>query len=207
MRKPRSGCLITIIAAMVLLIGGMLVLTSARAGSRRTATTPYIPAPFVEPSPAPGTVPAVTPTPDVEAQAVVAEPTSTCPAFTAQMTLAITPTTVQIGDSVTITAQLKNQGCGILGLPQYRLYVAPDTQSLFEPAVPPPVTHGLGVSSGKTDSVAFVLQAVRVGQAAVHVGSSFEFHLGYPGPAVWGGSSTEPATITVSDSSISPTSP
>jgi hypothetical protein len=97
-----------------------------------------------------------------------------------------------------VTATLSNRGCTDLGLPQYSLHVTSDEpEPVLTPSDPEPVVHYLGIPPGGSDDVAFGLQAVRPGQATLRVRSSFEVHLGYPGPAYWSGSGTPPLTITV----------
>lgn len=123
---------------------------------------------------------------------------SVCTTHTASMTLEPTATTLEVGDLVTVTATLVNHGCGMLGLPQYRLSVqSAETQPIFEPANPEPVTHYLGISRGQSDTAQFVLQALRPGQTTLSASASFEVHLGYPGPAYWSSSSAGPRVITV----------
>jgi len=91
-----------------------------------------------------------------------------------------------------------DQGCGKLGLPQYRLYVESDeAQPVFIPSNPDPVVHYLGIAPGQSDAAEFVLRAVGSGQATLSASASFEVHLSYPGPGYWGGSSAGPLVITV----------
>jgi len=114
------------------------------------------------------------------------------------MALSATATTLKAGDIFTVTVTLANQGCGMLGLPQYRLYIGSDeTQPIFDPNVPEPVVHYLGVASGQSDAAEFALRAVRPGEAMLSASASFEFHAGYPGPAYWGSSNVGPLFVTV----------
>jgi heat shock protein HslJ len=127
-------------------------------------------------------------------------PGSTCETYTAALALSASDTTLQVGDVLTVTATLSNEGCGSLGMPQYRLYIESDaTQPLFDPATPEPVLHSLGISPGQSDAVAFALRAVHPGGGTLRAGTSFEFHVGYPGPAYWGGSGSEPLSVAVTE--------
>lgn len=97
-----------------------------------------------------------------------------------------------------MTVTLANQGCANMGLPQYQLCVqSHEAQAILDPSRPESVVHYLGIAPGESDVAEFVLRAVGPGQAAVSASASFEVHLGYPGPAYWGESSTGPLEITV----------
>ena len=105
---------------------------------------------------------------------------------------------VHAGEIVVITTHMQNLGRIGLGLPQYRLYVETDNdQPALEPDHPQPVEHYLQVGPGQSDSAVFELQAVRPGTATLRSTVSFEVHLGYPGPAHWGGASAGPIVVTV----------
>ncbi|MCP4537482.1 MAG: DUF11 domain-containing protein [Chloroflexi bacterium] len=121
-----------------------------------------------------------------------------CQSHTAFMTISSTVTTLAVGDVVTVTTVLFNRGCTDLGMPQYGLSVRSDgPEPIFDLSNPALVVHYLGVGLGQSDAAEFVLQAVRPGQATVHATTSFEVHLGYPGPAYWDGSGSGPLVITV----------
>ncbi|MDY7079752.1 MAG: lamin tail domain-containing protein [Chloroflexota bacterium] len=121
-----------------------------------------------------------------------------CQSHTAYMIISATTTTLGVGEAVTVTVTLFNRGCTGLGLPLYRLYVQSDeSEPTLTPSHPEPVEHSLGIGSGQSDAAEFTLQAVSSGQAVLRATSSFEVHLGYPGPAYWGISSGGPLTITV----------
>jgi DNA/RNA endonuclease YhcR with UshA esterase domain len=117
------------------------------------------------------------------------------------MSLEASSGTLQVGDSVTISVELVNQGCSMVGLPLYRLFVQPDgPEPILEPEEPEPVEHTLGVHLGDSDAGEFALRAVRAGRATLTAEASFEVHLGYPGAAYWsGGSAGEPLVITVTE--------
>jgi hypothetical protein len=121
-----------------------------------------------------------------------------CEGHTAFMSMSATATALDVGDIVTVTTTLFNQGCVGLGLPQYRLYVWSDEpEPIFDPATPEPVVHYLAVGPGGSDAQEFVLTAVGPGEATLSASASFEVHLGYPGPAYWGYSGSGPLTVTV----------
>ena len=125
-------------------------------------------------------------------------PNEGCKGHTASMTLSSTATSLQIGEAVTLTVTLLNEGCVGLGLPQYRMYVhSAGTDPVLEPSSPEPVVHYYGIAPGQSDSEEFQLRAVGLGEATLSASASFEVHLGYPGPAYWGSSSSEPLTINV----------
>jgi len=124
--------------------------------------------------------------------------TCECEYHTASMSISATATALDVGDIVTVTTTLINEGCVGLGLPQYRLYVwSSAPEPVFAPAIPEPVVHYLAVGPGESDAQEFVLRAVSPGKAALSASTSFEVHLGYPGPAYWGYSVSGPLTISV----------
>ncbi len=154
--------------------------------------------------------------------------TSECETHTASLTLSAPRTTLAVGESVTVTATLRNQGCGMLGLLKYTLNVhsepfsdgemdKPPTGtpvsdpeytpqagntpfpelSVLERLDPGSVEHYLAVDPGESDRAEFVLKAVEVGEAYLTASVSYEVHLGYPGPAYWGHSSTGEALVIV----------
>jgi DNA/RNA endonuclease YhcR with UshA esterase domain len=114
--------------------------------------------------------------------------------------MAVSSTTVRVGDSLTISVELANEGCALVGLPLYRLSVRPDgPEPILEPEEPEPVERTVGLDPGGSDTAEFALRAVRAGSATLTTRVSFEVHLGYPGPAYWSSSAAEPVLITVSD--------
>ncbi len=133
-------------------------------------------------------------------------PSAACETHTAAMTLATTAAVLEVGEVVTVTATLANVGCADLGMPQYRLYMQSESEPpVFEPNPPAPILHLVGIPPGESDAAEFVLQAVAPGDATLSASASFEVHLGYPGPAYWGGSSSEPLMITVMPATTTPT--
>jgi hypothetical protein len=124
-------------------------------------------------------------------------PISECTDYDAAMGLWTEDTRPYVGDVVTVTAALINEGCGTLGMPKYTLYLdTKETLSPFE-AVPEPVVRLIGIAPGQSDAVEFILGAARPGQATLTAGVSFEFHGGQPGPGYWGSASTGPLQIAV----------
>ena len=160
------------------------------------------PSPFT-PAPVSSAPPTNTPTVTsvVQASATpLSDPTPplVCDHDTASLVLSTNAKNLKIGDPLKVTATLSNDGCVALGLPQYRLYIqSEETQPIITPAAPEPVVHYLAVSPGQQDSVEFTLTAGASGQATLTVVVSYEVHLGYPGPAYWGGASSEPLVIPV----------
>jgi hypothetical protein len=111
------------------------------------------------------------------------------------MRLSAEPAMPVVGQAVTLTVTLGNQGCGMLGLPKYYLDHLPS--GVLEPDSPPPVLHYVGLRFGQEDSAAFVLRALRSGAVTLHAWASMEVHLGYPGPAYWSAASAPSLHLTV----------
>ena len=117
-----------------------------------------------------------------------------CKSHTASTSISSTATTLQVGDVVTVTLTLSNEGCVALGLPQYRLQVrSQEPGSFLEPSDPEPIVHYLAVGPGQSDAADFVLRAAESGRTTLSDSASFEVHLGDPGPAYWGASGSEEA--------------
>ncbi len=129
--------------------------------------------------------------PSSETPTSTATPATPPPCETAIGTVALSvlPEEPKVGDAVIVTVKLSNEGCLDLGLPQYRLYIQSDA-SILNPSIPEPVVHYLAVSPGGSDTATFDLQAVAGGQASLTATVSYEVHIGYPGPAYWGMSSS-----------------
>jgi hypothetical protein len=121
-----------------------------------------------------------------------------CKTHTALMTLSGLVAALSVGEMVTVTARLNNVGCVALGLPRYWLrWETDETAPVIEPVSAGYVEHYLAVPPWHHDEATFVLRAVGAGRASVRAYASFEVHLGYPGPAYWGGSTSPPLVITV----------
>lgn len=150
-------------------------------------------------TPAPADAPTATAEPQpAETLTVPVTPTLACETHTASMVLSVSDETPQVGDTVKVTVTLSNEGCVALGLPQYRLRIQSDTpESVFAPSDLEPVVHYLAVAPGQSDTAEFELRATADGQATLSASASFEVHLGYPGPAYWGSSSTGEHLISV----------
>ena len=122
-----------------------------------------------------------------ESSTLVPTPTLPCETDTASVILSASASRVKVGDTVKITATLNNEGCVVLGLPQYRLYIRSDNpEAILAPPVPEPVVHSLAVAPGQSDTAEFEFRAMAAGQVTLTASASFEVHLGYPGPAYWG---------------------
>ena len=113
------------------------------------------------------------------------------------MTLSSTSRAVRVGEMVTVTAELSNIGCAMLGLPKYTLTVDSNGVSVLEPSAPEPVEHSLAVRTGESDTAEFVLVAANPGSATLSASASFEVHLDYPGPAYWSNAGTGRLKISV----------
>lgn len=122
-----------------------------------------------------------------------------CDTHTASLTLAAPEVTLTVEEPVTVMATLSNDGCGMLGLPIYRLQVEADQGGPgLEPVDPEPVSHSLGISAGEVDRAEFSLRAVGPGEVHLRASVSYEVHLDSASGAYWGVSGTmEPLTITV----------
>lgn len=155
--------------------------------------------PAEEPPPAPADTATHTLTATLEkTDTPTLTPTLACDHETAFAFLSVSTESLKVGDTVTVTVTLKNEGCVGLGLPQYRLRIQPDgPDPIFSPQNPEPVVHYLAVGPGESDSQEFVLTAVASGGATLNGSASFEVHLGYPGPAHWGYAGTAPLSLTV----------
>jgi hypothetical protein len=119
-----------------------------------------------------------------------------CEEHTSSTFLSVSSESLKVGDTVTVTVRLENEGCVGLGMPEYRLYIQSDgSDPIFMPDSPEPVIHYLTVLPGESDAVEFELTAVASGQAALTASSSFEVHPDYPGGAYWGYDTTGQSTL------------
>lgn len=119
-----------------------------------------------------------------------------CAGHSPVVTIAPAKLSAQIGETITVTVILTNDGCDDAGLPQYRLWAEPrDAASLFEPAQIEPVVHSRAVGQHQTDSADFALRAVSAGAQAFGASVSYEVHTAQG--ATWGMASAPPVTITV----------
>ncbi len=124
-------------------------------------------------------------------------PTSACTTHTAVSEVEVSDAEINVGDAVSVTVTLRNDGCLALGLPQYKLVFEQEMGApVFE--APEPVVHNLSVAPGEVDTQEFRLVSLVAGQVEVGVFVSFEVHVGYPGPAYWGAASPgEPVGVVV----------
>ena len=131
--------------------------------------------------------------------------TEPCTGHRASLELSAAADALVVGDVVTVTLTLRNNGCVGLGVPLYRLAIASDTEEPgLIPLSPTSVTHYYGVAPGGSDEAHFVLEAAAAGSTALRGSVSYEVHLGYPGPAYWAGSASEALVITVSPADPAP---
>ena len=141
------------------------------------------------------TSPPVVPTQTVttkETAAAIVTASPSCETHTASITLSSSDTKLSVGESFKVVVTLNNQGCVALGVPQYTLYVSSrGVEPAIVPANPEPIEHYLAIDPGQSDSAEFSLQAVSAGWVEFTASTSFEVHLGYPGPAYWGTSESQ----------------
>jgi hypothetical protein len=117
-----------------------------------------------------------------------------CDAYTAALRLSTPAATIQVGEAITVTATLLNQGCAGLGRPRYQLTLSP--QPPLTPPSPAPQTHFFTVAPQSSDEAAFAFTAAATGQAVLTGTVDFEVHYD-TGPPVWRRSTSTPLTITV----------
>ncbi len=132
---------------------------------------------------------------DVQAD-VTPPPLPLCDTHTVGMTLTTSSLTPNVGEHLLVTVTLGNEGCGMIGLPQYRLSLTQPARTLA-PETPEAITHYIGLNPGETDIVTFTLDTIGVGTVSLNAAASFEVHLGYPGPAYWAAAATGPLTVTI----------
>ncbi|GEM_PF-1959959 len=127
---------------------------------------------------------------------LVPQVTPICTTHTTGMTLTTSSLTPKVGDRLWVTVTLANEGCGQVGLPEYRLALAPSSYILVLDS-PVSITHYVALEPDETDLVTFSLQTIGAGEVALQASASFEVHLGYPGPAYWAYDSTAPVSVSV----------
>jgi hypothetical protein len=119
----------------------------------------------------------------------------TCTTHTTGMTLTLSPLKPRVGDTFVATATLANEGCGLVGLPLYRLMVESEPAEMLVPQSPTSAPHTLGLGPGNSDVMTFTLKAVNAGLARINVSASFEVHV--DGGAYWSTDATGPSIVTV----------
>ena len=107
-------------------------------------------------------------------------------------------TQVQVGQPLTLTVKLTNQGCPNIEMAQYHVAVAgPGWPIGLEPVVPPVITHAEPLPQGGSDSVVFVLRATHAGQPEVSATVNYASSLDARGQPDWSWVSSGPLTIVV----------
>lgn len=130
--------------------------------------------------------------------AAAPESTPTCTQHTTVMRAVAEPTTPQAGDSLMVSVTFTNAGCGSVGLPDYRLLILSEQPyPIFTTPSPESIMHHRALYPGEADHVTFTLQTIGSGVVTITARSSFEVHLGYPGPAYWTGDVAPPLHLTV----------
>lgn len=125
-------------------------------------------------------------------------PTAACEEHDAVLLLDAESERLKVGERLQVSVTLSNAGCGMLGLPEYRLSVLPvEEDARFEPEQLEPVVHYRAINPGEADAATFELQAVRPGEVDLRASASFEVHLGSAGPAYWSMASAPPLRITI----------
>ena len=113
------------------------------------------------------------------------------------MTLAFSNPAPQLGDRITVTAVLTNTGDCLMGLPLYGLRIDnPNAVAVFWES-DHEVYNGRAIYGGQADTAEFVIVIANTGNYTVSAYVSYEVHVGYPGPAYWGGTRTTPVSVTV----------
>jgi hypothetical protein len=176
---------------LVLLLTGCALTQPQRPTPPTPPTTPVLASPTPPALSTPETRPDLPPTGTIT-------PTPECQAHDGTMEIEISDAEIQVGEPLTITGRLSNQGCAMLGLPLYHLVQTPPEATLFEPAEVEPVLHSLGLTDGDQDQAQFILTARYPGKAQFSISASVEVHLGYPGPAYWATVSSPAVEVTVS---------
>lgn len=124
--------------------------------------------------------------------------TPTCTQHTTEMRAVAEPPTPRAGDLLTVSVTLTNAGCGSVGLPDYRLMIFSEQSiPIFTTPSPESIMHYRALYPGEADHVTFTLHAIGAGAVTITARSSFEVHLGYPGPAYWTGDVAPPLRLTV----------
>ncbi len=119
----------------------------------------------------------------------------TCTTHTTGMTLTLDPLKPRVGDTFAATATLANEGCALIGVPQYTLWLGNGPNSVLTATSPMIVNHSLGLGYGESDAVTFTLKAIGGGTTEINVFASFEVHTDLG--AYWAADSTGPAIVSV----------
>lgn len=120
-----------------------------------------------------------------------------CQSYSSSMTLAASSRSLKVGDVVTITTTLNNEGCVAFGLPSISLLAGPQ----FEPSratIGQDIHQRSAVNPGSSLQVETVFQAIRTGKAEFRASSSFEIEQSTSAGErffQWAGASTEEPLI------------
>ncbi len=106
---------------------------------------------------------------------LVPQVTPTCTAHTTDMTLTASSRVPEVGDRVWVTATLTNEGCGRVGLPEYRLSLV-QAPYILVPDSPTSVTHHVALEFGEMDVVTFSLQTLGVGEVVLQASTSLDYY-------------------------------
>lgn len=121
-----------------------------------------------------------------------------CPTFSGSMELSAFPQNPQIGETITVTTRLKNEGPLNLGLPAHSLRIesasGTDVLSLVEPRQ---ITTGGNVPAGEENTAIFNLLVVGYGEVELFGSASFEVHPGEKCGAYWGHIGSPPLKLNV----------
>jgi len=101
--------------------------------------------------------------------------TSSNAAHTTDMTLTASSRVPEVGDRVWGTATLTNEGCGRVGLPEYRLSLV-QAPHILVPDSPTSVTHHVALEFGEMDVVTFSLQTLGVGEVVLQASTSLDYY-------------------------------
>jgi hypothetical protein len=140
-----------------------------------------------------------TPAELVDTPALPAKQTPECDTYQAELQLIPSASSLQIGETIILTATLSSSGCAMLGLPKYSLILEESDPGVLEPELIEPVLHYLGLNDGQRDTALFALHAAAQGSATIQAMVSFEVHLGYPGPAYWATAASQVAKLEVGE--------
>ena len=109
--------------------------------------------------------------------------TATCDTYKVSLDLLGNTDAVRVGEPVTVTARLVNEGCGSIGLPSYTFDWQSDTPGIFDRTPPLTVDHSTTVGVGASDQASIVLRTQRPGRARFTARVAFRYRVGM---AYWG---------------------
>jgi hypothetical protein len=122
----------------------------------------------------------------------------TCQAPGATVHLTPSATQVKVGQPLTLTVQLINQGCPSIATAQYHVAVdGPGWPIGLEPVVPPVVTHASPLPQGHSDTAVFVFRATHAGRPEVSATVNYASGVDARGQTHWTWVPSGPVTIVV----------